>query len=416
MADDPAAGQHPVRGDDHVRPRRPRDRLRRRGRRWSRSGPGSRAASRRRCSSCARLLVEVLGVAAIDVRRLRGHRRVEVERQLRDLAALDEPVELPDDLLRPADRERRDEQHARRRRRPSGRSRPGSGSPRPAARARGRRRSTRRGRSRRRSGSLGSRMIGVPGPAEVAGEDDRRAPVPSAADAPATPEADDRRAEDVAGVEVGRVDARRDLDLLVVVDRAEVLDRRRRVVGRCRAARRGRCRARPAGRGGRPPCRRVAAAAAGDLADRRRGPRPRPRTCPRTRRGRVRRGGARDQVRRRGRVLGQVDRRLVGRPLLLVVGDRLVGMLPLPARLALRELLLELAGVEQDELGQLARCRASRRSGPGSPRSTTCGISPQWSRWAWVRRIASRFAGSNAERDAVADRPRSGCPGTSRSR
>ena len=41
-----------------------------------------------------------------------GHRRVEVEGQQRDLAAIDEPVELPHDLLRPADRERRHEQHA----------------------------------------------------------------------------------------------------------------------------------------------------------------------------------------------------------------------------------------------------------------------------------------------------------------
>ena len=45
------------------------------------------------------------------------------------------------------------------------------------------------------------------------------------------PEPDDRRAEDVAGVEVGRVDAGRDLALLVVADRVEVLDRRLGVVG-----------------------------------------------------------------------------------------------------------------------------------------------------------------------------------------
>jgi hypothetical protein len=48
-------------------------------------------------------------VVAEDLRRLRRHRRVEVERQHRDLAALEHPVELPDDLLRPADRERRHE-------------------------------------------------------------------------------------------------------------------------------------------------------------------------------------------------------------------------------------------------------------------------------------------------------------------
>ena len=57
------------------------------------------------------LLVVGVGVATVDVGRLRGHRRVEVERQQRDLAALDHPVELPDDLLGAADRERRDEEH-----------------------------------------------------------------------------------------------------------------------------------------------------------------------------------------------------------------------------------------------------------------------------------------------------------------
>ena len=32
--------------------------------------------------------------------------------------------------------------------------------------------------------------------------------------------------------------------------------------------------------------------------------------------------------------------------------------------------------------------------GPRKPSSTTCGIRPQWSRWAWVRRIASSVVGS----------------------
>ena len=62
----------------------------------------------------ASLVVEVLGVAAIDVGRLGRHRRVEVERQRRDLAVLEQPVEGVDDLLRPPDRERRDEQDAAR--------------------------------------------------------------------------------------------------------------------------------------------------------------------------------------------------------------------------------------------------------------------------------------------------------------
>ena len=51
VADDPAAGQHPVRGDDHVRPGRPGDRLRRARRRWSRSGSGSRAGWRPRAAA-----------------------------------------------------------------------------------------------------------------------------------------------------------------------------------------------------------------------------------------------------------------------------------------------------------------------------------------------------------------------------
>ena len=171
VADDAAAGEHAVGRDDHVRPRRPGDRLRclhvvrhdlvrvvERGRRPSRS-------------SSRGLLVVVVGVAPVDVGGLRGHRRVEVERQQRDLAALDEPVELPDDLLGPPDGERRHEQHAlglgdqpdR-----LGQERMASSS----ARVRGRRRSTRRARSPRRSAAVGSRRIGVPGPAQVAGEDD----------------------------------------------------------------------------------------------------------------------------------------------------------------------------------------------------------------------------------------------------
>src|SRR4029079_15478308 len=50
-----------------------------------------------------------------------------------------------------------------------------------------------------------------------------------------------------------------------------------------------------------------------------------------------------------------VERLLVRRLLLRIVGGDLVGVALLPAGLALRELLLELAAVEEDELGQLAR-------------------------------------------------------------
>ena len=51
MADDAAAGQHPVGGHDHVRPRRALDRLRRLDVVASRSGSGSRAAWRRRAAA-----------------------------------------------------------------------------------------------------------------------------------------------------------------------------------------------------------------------------------------------------------------------------------------------------------------------------------------------------------------------------
>ena len=64
------------------------------------------------CEQLAGLGVVVLRIASVDVGRLGGHRRVEVERQERDLAALDQAVELPDHLLGAADGERRDEQHA----------------------------------------------------------------------------------------------------------------------------------------------------------------------------------------------------------------------------------------------------------------------------------------------------------------
>ena len=111
MADHAAAGQHPVRGDDHVRPRRLGDRLR--GLHVVRDGLVRVVERRRAVAEQLRgLLVVVVGVVAVDVGRLRGHRRVEEQREQRDLAALDEPVQLPDDLLRPPDGERRDQQHA----------------------------------------------------------------------------------------------------------------------------------------------------------------------------------------------------------------------------------------------------------------------------------------------------------------
>ena len=51
----------------------------------------------------------------------------------------------------------------------------------------------------------------------------------------------------------------------------------------------------------------------------------------------------------------QIDGRLVGRHLLPVVGHHLVRMAVLPAVVALRELLVQAAAVEQDELAELGR-------------------------------------------------------------
>ena len=141
------------------------------------------------------------------------------------------------------------------------------GSPRPRARARGRRRSTRRGRSRRRSSAVGSRRIGVPGPAEVARADDD--PLLAALvllDA----QPDDRRAEDVAGVDERRVDPGRDLDLLAVADGLELGERRARRPWPCRAARRGRCRGAAAGRAAPPRGRSARPARSGRRLGRRR--------------------------------------------------------------------------------------------------------------------------------------------------
>ena len=186
---------------------------------------------------------------------------------------------------------------------------------------------------------------------------------------------DDRRAEDVAGVDERRVDPRRDLDLLVVVDRLELLERLARLLLRVERLVEVDLDVRRLARGGPPRGRRRwRPAPAGRRADDGAGPvRTRSPRHPR-RRSRSRRqplpmrpptatvAGVRRDGRRR---VGGGPRPAGARPRTprapsASSRDGLVGMLPLPARLALRELLLELAGVEQDELGQLAGRRASR--------------------------------------------------------
>src|SRR5262245_60782560 len=100
MAQDAPAGQHPIRGHDHVRPRRRLDRLRIAD--MARLDlPGIVERRVALTEKLRGLLVVRLRVAAVDVGGFRRHRRVEVERQRRDLALLEHPVELPDDLLGP---------------------------------------------------------------------------------------------------------------------------------------------------------------------------------------------------------------------------------------------------------------------------------------------------------------------------
>ena len=214
MADDAAAGQHPVRGHDHVRPRRTLDRARG----LHVVGDDLVRVVERRVALAQerrRLLVVVVRVAAVDVGRLRGHRRVEVEREERDLAALDQPIELPDDLLGPADRERRNEQDA-----------VGVGDH-PDGLGEDADRLGLRLVLAAAVGRLDEDVVGVghrrriaqdrrARPSEVAGADDDPLLAPVLIlDA----EPDDRRAEDVAGIDEGGVDPGGDLDLLVVVRR-----------------------------------------------------------------------------------------------------------------------------------------------------------------------------------------------------
>ena len=156
------------------------------------------------------------------------------------------------------------------------------------------------------------------------------------------PQPDDRRAQDVAGIEERGVDPGRDLDLLPVADGPERRERPLGVLGRVerlvevdrRAPAAGRA-ARPRGRAASSPG-RVGLDGAGS-------------TCV------VGRTSSGPSV----AGLGEGDRRRVLVGLLAVVGRGLVGVALLPARVALRELLVELAGVEQDERRQLDR--AGRR-------------------------------------------------------
>src|SRR6266550_6044957 len=367
VPDDPPACQHPVRRDDHVRPRCGRDGL---GLRQEAGLVLVRVIERRvaLAQQLARLLVEVGGVAAVDVGRLRGHRRIEVERKQRDFAAVDQSVELPDDLLRPTDRKRRDEQHALRLRDHSDRlgedpDRLVAGFVLPSP-----------------IGRLDEDVIGVgqdgrvaddrgAGPTEVAGEDDRPLRATLALD---DADADDRGTQDMAGIEVAGMDPGGDLELRVVLDRPELGDgclgfllRLERLIEidlelrglvaeldlRVRYRRRG-CR-----RDGR-----------GHLLRHARGGDRGSIGCRRWSLRLFGRTPASAELDGRLGMLGEMNGSVVGRAFLCVVVSHLVRMLALPACLPLGELLLEAARVEEDQLGQLA-CPAG-----GDDRAVEAGV------------------------------------------
>ncbi len=214
------AGEHPVRGDDHVRPPGTREGAGLLGRVHD---DGIRVVERRlalreepRC-----LFVVAVGMPPVDVGRLRRHRRIEVEPDLRDAPGRHEAVELPDDLLRPPDRERRDEEDA------AGLVDEADGLRQDADRlalglvlAPAVRRLhddvVRVGEHRRVAEDRRA------SPTEVAREHDRPlGPAGLVGDA----EADDGRPEDVPGVEERRVHAGRHLALLAIRDRAEEAER-----------------------------------------------------------------------------------------------------------------------------------------------------------------------------------------------
>ena len=163
---------------------------------------------------------------------------------------------------------------------------------------------------------------------------------------------DDRRAQDVAGVDERGVDARRDLDLLAVVGPAGTAAAAARRPSPCRAARRGRssrC-------GGWRAELGLGIASARRALDRRR--------ASVVARGSPSRGrlGA-----RRASPPRQVDRRLVRVRSFRSSASTSSGMAALPAGLALGELLVEPARVEQDQASPARSCRPWHGSGRVKP-------------------------------------------------
>ena len=231
--------------------------------------------------------------------------------------ALHEPVELPDDLLGPPDRERRDEQHAL-----------------PAHRVvddLGQRLDRRVGRFVLPAavGGLADDEVGVvdwrwvaddrrTGASEVAREDEDRV---AAAGRAREAHPHDRRAQDVPGVEQRDVDALRDLVLDAVRDRRQERERCVDIVLRVQRL----------------------DEVVDDL-----------RPCLAKERLRVR------AARARRALDGHLDRGVEGDLLGRVLLRDPIGVPPLAARGPLRELLLELGGVEQDETRELGRGRGAQ--------------------------------------------------------
>ena len=281
-----------------------------------------------------------------------GHRRVEVQRQLRDPPRAEQPVQLPHDVLRPADRERRDEQDALLAHdvvddlgehvdRDLGRL------VLPAA-VRGL--ADHEVRLGDRRGVAEDRR---PGPPEVAGEHDHRVP---AAVGAREAHPDQRRAEDVPRVEQRDVDAlgrlvrgvvrdrpeqrQREVDLVLGVQRAVELDDHLRARGtqqllRVRAARR------------RGPFRGQLRRASSNTA------------CAFSSSAAARSGSRR-------------------------------------SRRASRFANSTWSFAESSSTSRASSAVAAVHTiEPRNPCATSSGSSPQWSRWAWVRTTASSVAGSN---------------------
>ena len=111
VVQDAAAGEHAVRRHENIRPLRLVDLL---GVGCQRRFLLVREVDRgfTAIEQGQRFGVVVVAMLAVDRRRLGGHRRVQVQLDLRDPAGVQQVLERPHDLLCSTDRERRDQKHA----------------------------------------------------------------------------------------------------------------------------------------------------------------------------------------------------------------------------------------------------------------------------------------------------------------